>query len=130
MIHTIIPWLSLGLVTAGLALALRSDLPFIRRPVRRVTAQVIRHDRRFDDGTRVYSPVFRFHDECARPVEVRDALYTPFETPVVGEMIEIVYPAGMPEKARIPYPVFRAMVYAVLGYGFVMLGAKVTGLGW
>ncbi|WP_443216422.1 hypothetical protein [Sphingorhabdus sp. Alg231-15] len=51
----------------------------------------------------------------------------PFPKPVIGEMIEIIYPEGNPQKARIPYPVFRALIYGVLGYVFVVLGMEITG---
>lgn len=112
---------------AGLALALRSDLPYLRNPVRRASAKIIRHDRRSEDGATVYQPVFRFADKSGGFIEVRDKIYTPFPTPVIGEMVEIIYPEGYPEKARIPYPVFRALLYGVLGYAFVVIGMELTG---
>lgn len=111
----------------GLALVLRGDLPFLRNPIRRVPAKIVRHDRRSEEGATVYKPVFRFADESGAFIEVRDKLYMPFPTPVIGEMIEVTYPQGYPEKARIPYPVFRALLYGVLGYVFVTLGMEITG---
>ncbi len=111
-----------------MALTLRSDLPFLRNPVRRASAKIVRHDRRYEDGAPVYQPVFRFADEHGAFVEVRDSVYMPFPKPVIGEIIEITYPEGYPEKARIPYPVFRALLYGALGYAFVVLGMEITGL--
>lgn len=127
--ETVLLWIGLALTGAGLALALRSDLPFLRNPVRRVPAVIVRHDRSREDGAIVYTPVFRFFDERGEPIEVRDQLYTPFPKPVIGERIEVVHPEGLPQKARIPYPVFRALIYGLLGYGFVIMGLEVTGLG-
>jgi len=108
--------------------ALHSDAPFFRNPVRRVPATIVRYHRRSEGGAPVFSPVFRFNDENGRPFEIRDNVYTPFETPVPGEVIEIVHPEGHPDKARIPYPVFRAIMYAALCYVFAVLMMEVTGL--
>lgn len=127
--ETLLLWIGLALTATGLTLALRSDLPFLRNPVRRAAAVIVRHDRSREDGATVYTPVFRFFDERGQPIEVRDQLFSPFPKPVIGERIEIVHPEGLPEKARIPYPVFRALMYGLLGYGFVIIGLEVTGLG-
>ncbi|WP_229954326.1 DUF3592 domain-containing protein [Parasphingorhabdus litoris] len=114
-------------MVTGLALALRGDLPFLRNPIRRVPAKIVRHDRRFEDGGIGYNPVFRFADERGQFIEVRDKVYMPFPKPVIGEMVEIVYPEGYPEKARIPYPMFRGLLYGFLGYLFIMLVIELTG---
>ncbi|NVD28434.1 hypothetical protein HUO14_11025 [Parasphingorhabdus flavimaris] len=79
--------------------------------------------------TIMYSAILLLPDQKGGFIEVRDPLYTPFPTPVIGELVEIVHPEGYPEKARIPYPVFRAMMYGALGYAFVMIGLDITGLG-
>ncbi|MEE9433655.1 MAG: DUF3592 domain-containing protein [Sphingorhabdus sp.] len=126
--ETIILWICLALTGAALVWVLRSDAPFFRNPVRRVPATIVRYHRRSEDGAPVFSPVFRFDDESGRPIEIRDKVYTPFETPVPGEVIEIVHPEGHPDKARIPYPVFRTIMYAALCYVFAVLAMKVTGL--
>lgn len=122
-------WIGLALAAAGLALALRSDVPFIRNPKRRVMAKIVRHHRIRDDGGVMYSAVLLFPDEAGEYVEVLDPLMTPFPKPVIGELVEIIHPQGHPQKARIPHPVFRGLMYGVLGYAFVMLGMEVTGLG-
>uniref|UniRef100_UPI0035C08AF3 DUF3592 domain-containing protein n=1 Tax=Parasphingorhabdus cellanae TaxID=2806553 RepID=UPI0035C08AF3 len=119
--------MGLALTVTGIALALRSDLPFLRNPVRRAPAKIVRHDRRYEDGAPVYQPVFRFADEHGTFIEVRDKLYMPFPKPVIGEMVEIIYPEGYPQQARIPYPVFRTLLYGLLGYAFVMLAMEITG---
>ncbi|MEP2103289.1 hypothetical protein [Parasphingorhabdus sp.] len=119
--------MGLALAATGLALALRSDLPFLRNPVRRVSAKIVRHDRKSEDGVTLYNPVFLFPNENGTFIEVRDKVYMPFPTPVIGEKIIVIHPEGYPEKARIPYPVFRALLYGVLGYAFVMLGMEITG---
>ena len=87
MIETIILWICLALAGAGLLLALRADAPFIRGPVRRVQAKIVRHHLLRDDGATMYSPVFRFPDERGQLIEVRDRVYTPFPTPVIGESV-------------------------------------------
>lgn len=112
----------------GLALVLRGDLPFLRHPVLRTRAKIVRHDRRFEKGRTLYKPVFLFADQNGTFFEVRDKLYMPFPKPVIGEVIDITYPRGHPQNARIPYPVFRGLLYGVLGYVFVMAGMELTGL--
>ncbi|MEW4468152.1 DUF3592 domain-containing protein [Parasphingorhabdus sp. JC815] len=126
-IATIILWIFLALSGTGLALVLRSDLPFLRNPVRRTRAKIVRHDRRSEAGRTLYQPVFLFADESGTFFEVRDNLFMPFPKPVIGEIIEIIYPEGHPMQARIPYPVFRGLLYAALGYIFVMTGTELTG---
>ncbi len=127
MIETIILWIGLTLAAAGLALALRSDVPYIRGETRRVMAKVVRHHRVRGDGGFMYSAVLLFPDEAGRLIEVRDPLMTPFPKPVIGEVVEIVHPAGLPKKARIPHPWFRTLMYGGLGYAFVVIGLEVTG---
>ncbi len=102
---------------------------FIRNGTRRAQAKIVRHHRSSGNRTTMYSAILLLPDQKGGYIEVRDPLYTPFPTPVIGEMVEIVHPEGYPEKARIPYPVFRAMMYGGLGYVFVMTGLKITGLG-
>ena len=108
---------------------LRSDLLFLRNETRRVPAQIVRHQHKRRGGAALYSAILLVPDERGGFVEVRDPLYTPFPTPVIGEMLTVVHPAGYPEKARIPYPIFRAAIYGLLGYAFVMIGLELTGLG-
>ncbi|GAB5488791.1 MAG: hypothetical protein Pars2KO_23610 [Parasphingorhabdus sp.] len=117
------------LVTAGLALALRSDLPYIRGETRRVMAKVVRHHRIRENGGFMYSAVLLFPDEAGRFIEVRDPLMTPFPKPVIGESVEIVHPSGLAQKARIPHPWFRMLMYGALGYALIMMLLELTGLG-
>ena len=121
--------IGLALAATGLALMLRSDLLFIRNGTRRVPAQIIRHQLRRRGGTTLYSAILLVPDERGGFIEVRDPLTTPFPTPVIGERLPVVHPIGYPGRARIPYPWFRAGVYGVLGYAFVMCVLEVTGLG-
>ncbi len=108
---------------------LRSDLLYIRGGTRRVPAQIVRHQIRRRGGATLYNAILLVPDERGGFIEVRDPLTTPFPTPVIGERLTVVHPIGYPDKARIPYPWFRAGVYAVLGYGFVGCLMGVTGLG-
>ena len=121
--------IGLTLTATGLALMLRSDLLFIRNDTRRVPAQIVRHQHKRRGGATLYSAVLLVPDERGGFIEVRDPLTTPFPTPVIGERLTVVHPIGHPDKARIPYPWFRAGVYAGLSYAFVMFGLEVTGLG-
>lgn len=113
----------------GLALTLRSDVLFVRNETRRVQAKIVRHHRTREDGATMYAAILLLPDSRGGYIEVRDPLYTPFPKPVIGELLEVVHPAGYPEKARIPHPWFRALLYGGLGYAFVMIGLEILGLG-
>ncbi|MEO9799259.1 hypothetical protein [Parasphingorhabdus sp.] len=108
---------------------LRSDLLFIRNDTNRVQAKIIRHHRMRDDGATMYSAIFLVPDGRGGFIQVRDQLYTPFPKPVIGEIVEVVHPQGYPEKAGIPHPWFRALMYGGLSYVIVMVGLEITGLG-
>ena len=121
--------IGLALAGAGLAWLLRSDLPFIRGETRHVPAQIVRHQITRRGGATLYSAVLLVPDERGGFVEVRDPLTTPFPTPVIGERLTVVHPAGFPSLARIPYPWFRGGLYALLGYALVATVLELTGLG-
>ncbi len=108
---------------------LRGDLLFIRNGTRRATAQIVRHHRSRQRGATMYAAILLLPDGHGGFIEVRDPLYTPFPKPVIGERVAVVHPDGYPGKARIPYPVFRAGVYVVLGFVFVRVVMEITGLG-
>lgn len=91
-------------------------------------AQIVRHQISRRGGATLYSAILLVPDERGGFIEVRDPLTTPFPTPVIGERLTVVHPAGFPSLARIPYPWFRGGVYAVLGYGLVMCVLEITGL--
>ncbi|WP_159645505.1 hypothetical protein, partial [Sphingorhabdus sp. 109] len=103
--------MTLALSGAGLVYMLRGDLPFIRSGTTRVPAQIVRHQIIRRSGATLYAAVLLVPDGRGGFIEVRDPLTTPFPTPVIGERLDVVHPEGLPSKARIPYPVFRAGVY-------------------
>jgi len=134
MITTIILWIGLALATGGLALALRSDVAFIRNGTTRTRAKIVRHHRTRPGkgerpGATLYAAILLLPDGSGGYIEVRDPLTTPFPKPVIGELVEVVHPAGYPDKARIPHPWFRTLLYGGLGLAFVRIGLAVTGLG-
>lgn len=127
--ETVILLVGLALTGTGLVFALRSDIPFIRNDTRRVQAKIVRHHRTREDGATMYAAILLLPDGHGRFIEVRDPLYTPFPKPVIGELVEVVYPADHPHKARIPHPWFRMLMYGGLGYAFVMIGIELLGIG-
>ena len=108
---------------------LRSDLPFIRGETRRAPAQIVRHRITRRGGATLYSAVLLVPDEHGGFIEVRDPVITPFPTPVIGERLTVVHPAGLPRLARIPYPWFRAGLYGLLSYALVVTVLELTGMG-
>jgi len=76
----------------------------------------------------MYAAILLLPDDRGGFIEVRDPLYTPFPKPVIGELVDVVHPIGLPEQARIPHPWFRTLMYGGLGYASVSIGLKILGL--
>lgn len=126
MAETIVQWIGFLLAGTGLILILRSDVLFVRHETRRVQAKIVRHHRLRDDGSTMYAAILLLPNGTGGFIEVRDPLYTPFPKPVIGELVEVVHPEGYPEKARIPHPWFRMMMYGILSYAFIMIGLEIV----
>lgn len=108
---------------------LRSDVLFIRNGTRRAAAKIVRHHRIQRNGAVLYAAIMLVPDGRGGYLQVRDPLTMPFPKPVIGEMVAVVHPIDHPQKARIPHPWFRTLVYGGLGYVFVVIGLDILGLG-
>ena len=123
-------------VFLGLAMALslgslwaiaRHDLPRLARPSRRVLARVCGHRQIWDDTGRSYAAVYAFTDETGHH-EVVDQVHAASRHPPVDTMIELHYPQGRPDLARVPRPALWLGVYGVLLGSLGLLAAKAAGL--
>ena len=120
--------LCLAFTALVLTILLYQDWPFIARPTCRVDAAVRSHQSSIEDSTHMFSAIFTFKTENGQPVEVRDAFYTARATPPVGALLPVVYPQGMPHKARISRPFVRVAIYAMMVYLATVLSVRIYGL--
>ena len=105
---------------AGIALCLFSLWALLRHDLLRLTsishqvdAEVVDHRSLFEDGARNFAAVFRFSAE-GREHEVLDQVYSTTRRPQLGTRLQLSYPVGHPELARVPRVLMWTLVYAVL----------------
>ena len=116
--------LALTLFTIG-ALAWR-DLGWRHRRRTQVEGEVASFKSSMNDGTEVFTPVIRFSAEGAEH-EMTDVVYSPRPKRAVGDKVQLIYPYGRPDLARISRPVMWVMVYGVLAFIALVLGALAAG---
>ncbi len=107
-------WLSLALTAFTLYILLRDDLPFLR--LRKITAEgtVTGHSSQIDEGDRVFSARIAFTDEAGAKRVFVDKVLTHTPEPAPGAVVDIIYPQGRPDKARVPRPWLRLLIYTVI----------------
>ena len=103
--------LALTLFVIG-ALAWR-DLGWRNRRRTQVEGEVASFKSSMNDGAEVFAPVIRFSAEGAEH-EVTDVVYSPRPKRAVGDKVQLIYPYGRPDLARISRPAMWVMVYGVL----------------
>jgi len=119
-------------ILAGMAVCLfclwvtaRNDLKRLLGISRTVRAVVTGH-RRMPDDHPSYSAVLRFSAEGAEH-EVIDQICHAKPQPPIGTELDLTYPVGRPDLARVPRPLIWTFVYAVLIGTTVLLGALLLG---
>ena len=120
-------WLTVIFLGVVLAILIVEDWQHLSKPSRRVTATVVGYRSDIDEGARRFTPRLSFTDETGQPVEVLDKLYSPSRAPAEGSPIDLVYPIGRPEMARVPRPWMRSLIYVFLGFLLVMVALRVMG---
>lgn len=111
-----------GFIALCLWLVARGDLARLRGMTRNVPGQVIGHRCSLHDSTRSYAPIYRFTAEDGTH-EVIDQVYSGAPHPPVGSWVQLAYPHGRPDLARVPRPWLWVFVYSVL---IAMLGLLVA----
>ena len=96
-----------------LGLFLRDDWRLLRRGRRYARGTVIGHRRTFEEGSPVFMARIRFEAGEGAEFETTDMFLTASPTPGIGTEVDVVYPAGRPDKARVHHPVRRALLYCV-----------------
>lgn len=121
-------WVSFALTAFALYILLRDDVPFLH--LRKITTKgaVIGHSSVIDEGDRAFSARISFTDEAGAKLEFVDMFRTPAPEPAAGAIIDIIYPQGRPDKARVPRPWLRLLLYTVIVGMNGILVAKLLGL--
>lgn len=96
-----------------LALLARRDWLRFGGEKRKVIAHVTGHRLVEYDGTSQYGAVFAFSDETGSH-EVIDEMRFTSPRPPVGTAVELAYPAGRPELARISRPLIVLATYVTV----------------
>lgn len=117
---------AIAFVALVLALMLRSDLPRWRSRSQTALGEVISHRSSYNDNARSFAPIYRFAAEGAMH-EVIDQVYGARPVPPVGTLVQLSYPEGRPDLARVSRPVLWLFVYAVLLVGLAILIARAAG---
>ena len=116
--------LALTLFVIG-ALAWR-DLGWRKRRRSQVEGEVAGFKSSVNDGVEVFAPVIRFAAEGGEH-EMTDVVYSPRPKRAVGDKVQLIYPSGRPDLARISRPAMWVMVYGVLVLIAVVLAVLAAG---
>lgn len=120
-------WLSLALTAFVLFILLRDDILFLLSPRQSADGIVTGHGSVIDEGDRVFSARISFTDDVGVPHEFLDAVRSQKAEPAVGTIIGVVYPQGRPDKARVPRPWLRLVIYLLIVGLNLLLVAKLLG---
>jgi Protein of unknown function (DUF3592) len=107
-------WLGIALISPIFAYLLYEDWQFFSRPRQRTRGTVFGHHRTLDDGSAFFSSQIRFVDTDGKTIEFIDTYGRPVPKPRIGETIEVDYPIGRPQRARVARWWLRTMIYAVV----------------
>ena len=104
------------------------DYLLFRRPRIRTTGIVVGHRTSEDDGSKYYSGRISFLDESGKAYEFTDSYGKATPKPEIGSDIQVIYPVGEPQHARIPRPFLRIVIYLFVFGTAVLLIGKETGI--
>ena len=106
-------WVGIALTVFCLGLFLRDDWRMLSCGRRFVRGTIIGHRRDIDEGSPVFIARVRFEAEQGGEFETTDMFLNATPEPGVGTELDVVYPAGRPDKARVHHPWWRALLYGI-----------------
>lgn len=125
---TIVLWLGIAFLAPVLAYLLFEDWLFLSRSRLRTKGTVFGHYRSTDDGSEYFSARIRFQTASGQPVEITDTFGSGSRRPPVGAVLDLVYPEGLPGRARVPRPLLRLLLYGIVGGLLGVLVALLAGV--
>lgn len=120
-------WAGIVFLAVVLYFIAREDLILLTQRRVRTRGTVFDHLRRSDGDGDTFSIKVRFHDESGRQVEIVDTYGVGTPKPPVGTVVDLVYPARAPEKARVKRLWVRWVIYAFILAGLAILFGRLTG---
>jgi hypothetical protein len=123
--NAVIPSLIIALVLYCLAVRIYNDWLFLRRPGRNARGTIIGHRRLNDDGRQRSLAIIRFESDDGRTIEFTNSWGSRHEL-AVGSMIDVEYPSGFPQKARIPGSYSPLLAYGLSAVVLAMLAAFIA----
>jgi hypothetical protein len=97
--NAVIPILIIGLVLL-VAFRIYNDWLFLRRPRQYARGTVIGQKLLKADGGQIYLPIVRFESDDGRAIQFTNG-WGARQQPELGSTVDVEYPAGLPQKARI-----------------------------
>jgi hypothetical protein len=104
--------LVIGLVLYLLAVRIYNDWLFLRRPRLTALGTVIGHRRISSEGGQSFFLIIRFDSDDGRTIEFTNSWAFWLQLPV-GSLVAVEYPAGFPQKARIPKSYSPLLTYGL-----------------
>ncbi len=109
---TLFLWIAILFLTPILGHLVYQDWWFLRYPKSRTKGTVVDHERRTDYGSEYFMAMVEFHDENGTLHKITDTYGGGAKKPPVGSPLPVIYPMGMPGKARVQRPFIRLVVYS------------------
>jgi hypothetical protein len=120
-------WVWVVFAAIVLSVLIWQDIPLLTTRQVRTQGTVFDHRRSVDDGSAYFAAKVRFKADDGRWIEIEDSVGFPKARPPVGTQVSVVYPAGIPEKGRIPRLWLRPLLYGFMLFLLAMLIAKLVG---
>lgn len=107
-------WIGIGFAAFVLAILIWQDVPLLMKRQVRTQGTVSDHRRSVDDGSEYFAAKIRFKADDGRWIEIEDSVGFPKARPPVGTQVNVVYPAGAPDKGRVRRLWLRPLLYAIM----------------
>jgi hypothetical protein len=119
------PSLVIGLVLYIVAVRIYNDWLFLRRPRHYARGTVMGQKLLKDDGRQISLAIVRFECDDGRTIEFTNSWGSQHQL-AVGSMVDVEYPAGLPQKARIAGSYSPLLVYGLSAVVLAMLVAFIA----
>jgi hypothetical protein len=113
--NAVVPSLIIGLVLYLVAVRIYNDWLFLRRPRQHARGTVIGQKLLNDDGRQISFAIVEFKNSWGSQHQL-----------AVGSMVDVEYPAGFPQKARIAGSYSPLLVYGLSAVVLAMLVAVIA----
>ena len=122
-------WIGLVFAVSVLGILIWQDLPLLTSRKVRTKGTVYDHRSSLDDdGARTYLAKVRFTAEDGRQIEIEETSGGPAPKPPIGTLVDVVYPANAPDKARVRHAFLRLLIYAFMLFVLAVVVGRL--LGW